>query len=96
MIRPIHGTAWFGGLLILLLTAPARADLMLLDYFPPTPLTGTNLFGHVLFGIAHAAIDSLMVNGKFVVRERRCVNVDEAAIGEQATARARKLWERLS
>jgi len=29
MIRPIHGTAWFGGLLILLLTAPARADLTL-------------------------------------------------------------------
>ncbi len=76
-------------------TPGARADLMLLDYFPPTTLTGDNLFGHVLFGIAHAPVDSLMVNGKWVIREHRFVNLDERAICEQAAARARKLWERL-
>ncbi len=73
----------------------ARADLMLLDYYPPTPLTSENLLGHILFGIAHAAVDSLMVNGRFIVRDRQCVTVDENAIAEKAAARARKLWQRL-
>ncbi len=73
----------------------ARADLMLVDYFPPTPLTPTNLFAHALFGIAHAPVDSLIVNGKFVVRQHRCVSVDEYAISERAAVRARQLWQRL-
>ncbi len=73
----------------------ARADLMLVDYYPPTPLTSGNIFGHLLFGIAHAAIDSLLVNGQFVVRNHRCVTVDERAISEKAAQRARKLWARL-
>jgi putative selenium metabolism protein SsnA len=72
----------------------ARADLMLVDYYPPTPLIPGNLFGHILFGIAHAPVDSLMVNGRFVVRDHHCVTVDERAISERARARARKLWER--
>ncbi len=73
----------------------ARADLMLVDYDPPTPLTPDSLFGHILFGIAHANVNSLMVNGKFVVRDHQCVTVDEEAISERARVRARKLWARL-
>jgi putative selenium metabolism protein SsnA len=72
----------------------ARADLMLVDYYAPTPLTGDNLFGHILFGIAHAGVDSLIVNGKFVLRDHRCVTMDERAVSEKATALARKLWAR--
>jgi len=73
----------------------ARADLMLVDYYPPTPLTSENLLGHMLFGIAHAPIHSLWVNGNFVVREGRCIAVDERAISEKAMTRARNLWARL-
>jgi putative selenium metabolism protein SsnA len=72
----------------------ARADLLLVDYFPPTPLDCHNLFGHLLFGIAQAPVDSLIVNGRCVVREKKCVNVDERAIAEKAAARARALWGR--
>lgn len=73
----------------------ARADVVLLDYFPPTPLSTGNLMGHMLFGISHAPVHSLLVNGKFVVRDGHCVGIDERAISEKATARARKLWARL-
>jgi cytosine/adenosine deaminase-related metal-dependent hydrolase len=72
----------------------ARADLILVDYYPPTPLDSGNLFGHILFGIANAPVDSLMVNGRFVVREKQCVTVDERRVAEKAAARARALWER--
>jgi len=72
----------------------ARADMMLVDYYPPTPLTSDNLFGHILFGISHAPVHSLMVNGKFVVRDGQCVTVDERAISERAAAHAQRLWAR--
>ena len=72
----------------------ARADLMLVDYYPPTPLDGSNLFGHLLFGIANAPVDSLLVNGRFVLRGKECVTVDERAVAEKALIHARRLWER--
>jgi putative selenium metabolism protein SsnA len=72
----------------------ARADLILVDYFPPTPLNPENLFGHFLFGIANAPVDSLIVNGKFVLRHKECVNVDEREVAAKAAAQARSLWER--
>lgn len=73
----------------------ARADLLLLDYFPPAPLTPDNVFGHLLFGVSNAPVHSLIVNGRYVVRESRCVNVNERRIAEKAAARAKALWERL-
>ncbi len=72
----------------------AKADLALFDYFPPTPVEPGNLFGHLLFGIANAPVDSLMVNGRWVLRDKRCVNVDERKVAEKASKRARALWER--
>jgi cytosine/adenosine deaminase-related metal-dependent hydrolase len=72
----------------------AKADLILVDYFPPTPIDSGNLFGHILFGIANAPIDSLMVNGRWVVRDKQCVNVDERSVAEKAAVQARSLWER--
>ncbi len=72
----------------------ARADLALYDYYPPTPLAGDNIFGHALFGIAHAPVHSLIVNGKFVIRDREFVNVDERAVAEKASTCARELWRK--
>ena len=74
--------------------AGARADLVLLDYFPPTPLRSENIAGHLLFGIAHAPVNSLLVNGRFVVRNGQCVTVDERAVAEKAAAQTKSLWRR--
>ncbi len=72
----------------------ARADLMLVDYHPPTPLGPDNLFGHLLFGIADAPLDTLIVDGRVVVRDHRCVTVDERAVAERARRQAKALWAR--
>jgi putative selenium metabolism protein SsnA len=73
----------------------AKADLLVLDYFPPAPMGSDNLFGHLLFGISNAPVDALMVDGRWVVRDGRLVNVDERRVAEKAAARAKALWERL-
>ena len=73
----------------------ARADFLLVDYRPPTPLDSSNLFGHLLFGVSNAPVHSLMVNGRWVLREGRPVNLDEEEIAERAAACAKALWERL-
>jgi len=72
----------------------ARADFILVDYYPPTPIHADNLFGHLLFGIANAPIDLLVVNGRTVLKEKRCVTVDERAVAERAVKQAKALWER--
>lgn len=73
----------------------ACADLMLVDYLPPTPLTSDNLFGHILFGIARSPVNSLWVDGKPVVRDGHCVGVNEQEICARAAIRAKKLWSRM-
>jgi len=73
----------------------ARADLVVMDYFPPTPLTAGSVFGHLLFGVSNAPVDSLIVNGRWVLRDKLLVNVDERRIAARAAERAKALWERL-
>ena len=68
---------------------------MVLDYRPPTPLTAENLAGHLLFGLDRSHVRSTMVAGRFVLRDRRIVTVDEAAVLASARAAAERLWERM-
>jgi len=90
--RAIARQLW--GMEIGRIEAGARADLILVDYWPPTPLDAGNLFGHLLFGIANAPVDTLIVDGRVVVKDKRCVTVDEAAVAERATRKAKALWQR--
>ena len=90
--RAIARKLW--GLEIGRIAPGARADLILVDYWPPTPLTPDNLFGHLLFGIANAPVDTLIVDGRVVLEDKRCVTVDEAAVAARATRHAKALWRR--
>lgn len=91
--RTIAKKAW--GLDIGRVETGAKADVILVDYFPPTPLNRDNLFGHILFGIANAPVHSLIVNGRHVLRDHQCVTLDDRKVAEKAATQARALWERL-
>jgi len=77
------------------LDAGAPADLVVLDYRPPTPLTADNLPGHLLFGLDRSHVRSTIVAGRFVLRDRRVTTVDEAAVFASAREAAGRLWERM-
>jgi putative selenium metabolism protein SsnA len=73
----------------------APADLVVLDYRPPTPLASENLAGHLLFGLDRSHVRSTMVAGRFVWRDRQVKTVDEAAVFARARAAATALWKRM-
>jgi putative selenium metabolism protein SsnA len=73
----------------------AYADVIVVDYDPPTPLHAGNLDGHILFGISGPMVDTTIINGSVVMRERQLVGIDEVEILAKSRERAAKVWERL-
>ena len=73
----------------------APADLVVLDYAAPTPLSADNLAGHWLFGIDAAAVRDVIVAGELVVSGRRLTLVDQDELTADAIRQASRLWERL-
>ena len=74
------------------LNAGSSADLIVLDYQSPTPLTAENLAWHFTFGINSASVESVMVNGRFVIRDRLHPLGDICAESRKASE---KLWSKL-
>lgn len=69
------------------------ADLIILDYDPPTPLTAENLAWHMAFGMRAAFVESVIVGGRFVIRNRRHALKEE--VYENARRASEKLWSKL-
>jgi putative selenium metabolism protein SsnA len=72
----------------------ATADLIVLDYDSPTPVRAENLAWHFAFGLSSASVESVMVGGRFIIRDKKSP-LDEAALYEQAREASRKLWRKL-
>ena len=70
------------------------ADIILVDYHAPTPLTCDNWFGHLLFGFNGGLVNTTIVGGKVVMQGRQMVNIDGALVAEEARALAANLWGR--
>ena len=75
------------------LDAGSVADLIVVDYQSPTPLTGDNLEWHLMFGMNSSGVESVMVNGRFVIRDRR--SSFEDGLYEEARKASEKLWAKL-
>jgi cytosine/adenosine deaminase-related metal-dependent hydrolase len=73
------------------------ADIALLDYLPPTPLSAENVLGHLLFGTAvHSLrVSDLFVAGRPILRDGTFVDLDEEAEYAQAREEAASLWRRI-
>ncbi len=74
------------------LAVGSEADLAVLDYDPPTPLSPANLGGHLIFGISSGAVESVMVAGRWIMWERRFGGLDVRAIQARAREAAARLW----
>jgi cytosine/adenosine deaminase-related metal-dependent hydrolase len=77
-----------------LLEPGCAADLIVLDYPTPTAVTPQNLLGHLIFGLSSQFVTDVMVNGKWVVKNRHVVGVDEEKIRAEAQRVAKKVWRK--
>ncbi len=72
----------------------ATADLIFVDYHPFTALTAGNLPWHIIFGFDEGMITSTMVNGKFLMKDRHLLTLDEVEISARARELAEAVWRR--
>jgi len=77
--------------------AGSPADIALIRYVPPTPLSAENVLGHLLFGVAvhNLRVSDLLVAGRPILRDGDFVEIDETAAYEHAQETARSLWKRI-
>jgi len=77
------------------LSPGALADVILVDYYPTTPLTSGNLPWHVIFGIDGSGVDTTIVGGRVLMRHRELLTLDETAITARSRQLAAEVWKRL-
>jgi putative selenium metabolism protein SsnA len=73
----------------------AIADLVVMNYNEPTPMEKDNLLGHYLFGMQSSMVESVMVGGKWVMKNRKIPGIDENTIFAKSQQLARKLWMKM-
>jgi putative selenium metabolism protein SsnA len=72
----------------------AKADLILVDYHPFTPLTAGNLPWQILFGFNESMVTMTMVDGKVLMQDRKLTTMDETEIAAKALELAPAVWAR--
>ena len=73
----------------------APADIVVLDYAPPTPIDATNLAAHLVFGASSGNVRDVVVDGEVVVRDRRLTRIDETELLARAREQSKRLWRRV-
>lgn len=76
------------------LTPGAAADIILIEYDPPTPLTLDNLPWHIIFGFDGRKVDTTIVAGRVLMRHQEIPHLDATAIYARSREVAQQTWER--
>jgi len=72
------------------------ADLAVAQYSPPTPLSAENLAGHFVFGLSSGIIQTVIVDGRIVLRDGEFDDrIDQEAIAAGSREQAALLWKRM-
>ncbi len=76
--------------------APGRpADMAIIDYEPPTPLTENNFLGHLIFGLVDATVDTTVCRGQVLMRNKKLLTMDEERVAARSRELAPEVWKRL-
>jgi len=72
------------------------ADLAIMDYQPPTPLSDANFLGHLIFGLVDATVDTTVCKGKTLMQGKKIIALDEERIAARSRELAPQMWQRLA
>ncbi len=71
------------------------ADVILMDYIPPTPMDAGNFAGHLIFGVSQSAVDTTIAGGRVLMEGKRLkLDIDEEEVSRKSAELAKKLWSR--
>jgi putative selenium metabolism protein SsnA len=73
----------------------AYADIILVDYVPTTPMDAGNFPWHLVFGMSGGQVNTTIVGGKILMKDRQLLTLDEEAICARSRELAQKVWARL-
>lgn len=71
-----------------------RADIILVDYHPPTPVTPGNLPWHIVFGVEGGQVTTTICDGQVLMDQGVIRVLDEEGIMRAAREEARRTWDR--
>ncbi|MBN1050961.1 putative aminohydrolase SsnA [Clostridium botulinum] len=74
----------------------AYADLIIVDYNPLTPMNENNLNGHIMFGMSGRGVDTTIINGKVVMKNRKIITVNEDKIFKESRKISGEFWKNLN
>ncbi len=77
------------------LSVGSAADVILLHYVPTTPLHAGNFPWHLIFGMDGGQVETTIVGGKILMKDRQLLTLDEEAICARSRELAEKLWARM-
>jgi cytosine/adenosine deaminase-related metal-dependent hydrolase len=72
-----------------------KADLLILDTFKPHLSPSGRILSAWIHNGQPSDIESVMVDGKFIMRDHRVLTVDEDAIMEEAYRIGERVWDRI-
>lgn len=76
------------------LVAGACADIILVNYDPPTPMSAENRNGHIHFGLTGGAVETVLIGGQIVMESRQFLNLDEQEVMAKSRDAAAEMWKR--
>ena len=74
----------------------AAADVIVTDYDPLTPMSASNVNGHILFGMTGRHVVTTVCNGKVLMKDRELLVADEAKAMADCRQEAEKLWKSIN
>ncbi len=73
----------------------AVADIVLIDYIPPTEFNENTVLGHIIYGISEEVVDTTIVGGRVLMKNKKLnLDIDEEEIYRKSRELSKKLWER--
>lgn len=74
----------------------AAADVIVMDYIPPTHLDETNINGHILFGMTGRDVVTTIGNGKVLMKDREVKVADVEEVYAKCREESAKLWKSIN
>jgi putative selenium metabolism protein SsnA len=71
------------------------ADIIIADYKGPTPVNADTINSHILFGVSPRHIDTTIINGKIIMKDKVLIGIDEEALLAKSREMAQNLWHRI-